>query len=59
MIINGRASEIRTIKSRQMINAWRGGVKKIIFLSFNNRTISNKTNRLRKDKSSQIAFLLF
>lgn len=57
--ITGRASEIRTIKSRQMINALRGGVKKIIFLSFNNGTISNKTNRLRKDKSSQIAFFTF
>lgn len=50
MTITGRASEIGTIKSKQMINALRGGVKKIIFLSFNNGTVSNKTNRLRKDK---------
>lgn len=59
MTITGRASEIRTIKSRQVINALRGRVKKIIFLCFNNGTISNKTNRLRKDKSSQIAFFTF
>lgn len=60
MTITGRASEIRTIKRRKMINALRGGVKKIIFLSCNNGTISNKTNRLRKDKSSQmIAFFTF
>lgn len=57
--ITGRASEIRTIKSRQMINALRGRVKRIIFISFNNGTIRNKTNRLRKDKSSQIAFFTF
>lgn len=48
--ITGRARDTGIIKSRQMINALRGGVKKIIFLSFNNGTISNKTNRLREDK---------
>lgn len=42
-----------------MVDAQRGGVKKIIFLRLNNGTISSKANRLRKDRSSQIAFLLF
>lgn len=42
-----------------MVDAQRGGVKKIIFLRFNNGTISNKADRFRKDRSSQIAFLLF